>query len=119
VEEASAAAGTAEGALAYFRELTPDLRGAAILGPDGRAAAATGSLERWGESAAALLDAADQAAERRADHVHVATGDGEVFAVRDGDVAIIAVTERFVLASLTVFDMRAVLRDLRSNGGPG
>jgi hypothetical protein len=109
----------AEGALAYLRELTPDLRGAAIIGPEGRALAATGSIDRWSEAAAAFLDAADDAGDRRADHVHVATGEGEVFAVRDGDHAAVAVTERFVLASLTVFDMRTVLRDLGSGDGAG
>jgi predicted regulator of Ras-like GTPase activity (Roadblock/LC7/MglB family) len=110
-------ADAADGALAYLRELTPDLRGAAILGGDGRALAATGSVERWSEAASALLQAADDAGERRADHVHVATGEGEVFAVRDDELAVVAVTERFVLASLTIFDMRAVLRDLKAGNG--
>jgi hypothetical protein len=47
----------------------------------------------------------------------VATGEGEVFAVRDDELAVVAVTERFVLASLTIFDMRAVLRDLKAGNG--
>ena len=46
--------------------------------------------------------------------MHVATEDGEAFAVRQGDLAMVAVTERFVLASLMLFDMRSVLRDLTS-----
>jgi hypothetical protein len=109
--------GAAERALDYLRELTPELRGAVILEGEGRALAATGAAERWAKAGTALLGAADDAGGRRADHVHVATGDGEVFAVRDGDLALVLVTERFVLASLTVFDMRAVLRDLRAENG--
>jgi hypothetical protein len=42
----------------------------------------------------------------------VATEDGEAFAVRHEDLAMVAVAERFTLASLMIFDMRAVLRDL-------
>jgi hypothetical protein len=42
----------------------------------------------------------------------VATEDGEAFAVRLEELAMVAVTERFTLASLVIFDMRAVLRDL-------
>ena len=47
----------------------------------------------------------------------MATEDGEAFAVRDGDLAMVAVTERFTLASLMLFDMRTVLRDLVSGNG--
>ena len=42
----------------------------------------------------------------------------EVFALRHAGLAAIAVTERFALASLTLFDMRALLRDL-AHGGDG
>ena len=40
-----------------------------------------------------------------------------MFALRQGELAAIAVTERLVLASLMAFDMRAVLRDLASPAG--
>ena len=40
------------------------------------------------------------------------TEDGEAFGVRHGDLAMVAVADRFTLASLMIFDMRAVLRDL-------
>ena len=42
----------------------------------------------------------------------------EVFALRHAGLAAVAVTERFALASLTFFDMRALLRDL-AGGGDG
>lgn len=92
--------------------MSADLRGCALIGPGGQVLAATGEADRWGTAAAELLAAADAAGEEPASHVHVATEDGEAFAVRQGELAMVAVTERFTLASLMIFDMRAVLRDL-------
>ena len=102
----------AEAAVARMREMSTELRGCAILDPRGRALATSGDAERWARAGGALLDAADAAGDRPAAHVHVATEDGEVFAVRHRSLAIVAVAERFVLSSLMLFDMRAVLRDL-------
>jgi hypothetical protein len=42
----------------------------------------------------------------------VATENGEAFVLRHEGLAIVAVADRFTLASLMFFDMRAVLRDL-------
>jgi len=108
----------AESALAYFAEMSPDLRGAAILGPAGSVLAASGDPERWGEDAAALFEVADRAGEEPVEQVHIGTEEGEVFALRHGGLAAVAVTERFALASLTLFDMRSLLRDL-AGGGDG
>jgi hypothetical protein len=102
----------AEAAVGRLREMSADLRGCALIGPGGEVLAATGEPDRWGGSAAELMAAADAAGEEPASHVHVATEDGEAFAVRHEDLAMVAVTERFTLASLMIFDMRAVLRDL-------
>jgi len=88
------------------------MRGGVILA-SGEVLAASGAPDVWQRAAKALLDAAD-AGDGPADHVHVATEAGEVFALREGELAAVAVTERFALASLTAFDMRAVLRDLAS-----
>ena len=92
--------------------MSADLRGCALLDSAGRVLAATGEAERWQAAASDLLAAADEAGDEPASHVHVATEDGEAFAVREGGLAMVAVTERFTLASLIIFDMRAVLRDL-------
>jgi hypothetical protein len=101
--------------LDHLMELSPEMRGGAIL--EGREVlAATGDEAEWGDSAAALLAAAD-ADGGSAEQVHVATEAGEVFALREGNLTAVAVTERFVLASLMAFDMRATLRDLAA-GGP-
>jgi hypothetical protein len=108
----------AASALAYLTEMSPDLRGGAILGPDGAVLAASGRAERWREDAAALLGVADRAGEEPVEQIHIATEQGEVFAVRNAGLTAIVVTDRFALASLLFFDMRAVLRDL-TDGGDG
>jgi predicted regulator of Ras-like GTPase activity (Roadblock/LC7/MglB family) len=105
-------AGDAEGALAYLTEMSLDLRGAAILGAEGAVLAASDRSERWREDAAALFDAADRAGGEPVEQVHIGTEQGEIFALRHAGLASVVVTERFALASLTFFDMRALLRDL-------
>ena len=47
-----------------------------------------------------------------AEHIHVATEAGELFLTRLEGLTVAAITERFALASLMVFDMRSVLTDL-------
>jgi predicted regulator of Ras-like GTPase activity (Roadblock/LC7/MglB family) len=108
----SATGGSAEAALAFLAEMWPDLRGAAILAGDGTVMAASGPPERWREDAAALFGAADAAESEPVEQVHVATEQGEVFALRNLGYAAVAVTERFALASLMLFDLRSVLREL-------
>jgi hypothetical protein len=104
---------SAAAALEFLGEMSPDLRGAAILGPEGEVLAATGGEEeRWGEDAAALFAAADDAEKAAVEQVHIATEQGEVFAIRNAGLAAIAVTDRFALASLMLFDMRSMLREL-------
>jgi len=102
----------AEAALAFLTEMSPDLRGAAIFDSAGATLAATGEPQRWQEDAAALFDVADRAGEEPVEQVHVATEQGEVFALRHAGLTAVAVTERFALASLMLFDLRATLRDL-------
>jgi predicted regulator of Ras-like GTPase activity (Roadblock/LC7/MglB family) len=102
----------AERALALLNEMSPDIRGAAILGAEGAVLAASGDPARWREDAAALFAAADRADEEPAEQIHIGTEQGEVFALRHDGLAAVAVTERFALASLLLFDMRAILRDL-------
>jgi predicted regulator of Ras-like GTPase activity (Roadblock/LC7/MglB family) len=106
----------AEGALAYLAEMSLDLRGAAILGADGAVLAASDRPERWREDVAALFEVADRAGGEPIEQVHIGTEQGEVFALRHAGLAAVAVTERFALASLTFFDLRALLRDLAAGG---
>jgi predicted regulator of Ras-like GTPase activity (Roadblock/LC7/MglB family) len=109
-------ADAAESALAYLTEMSPDLRGGAILAGDGSVLAAGDHADRWREDVAALLGVADRAGEEPVEQLHIATEQGEVFAVRHAGLAAVAVTERFALASLLLFDMRSVLRDLAAGG---
>jgi hypothetical protein len=102
----------AQRALARLEEMASGLRGAALIGPGGETFAASGDAERWGDAARGLLAVADEARGAPASEVHVATEDGEVFAVRHRELGAVAVAERFTLASLMASDMRAVLRDL-------
>ena len=115
---------SAEQALAYLAEMSPDVRGGAILAGDRSVLAASGDQEGWAAAARALLDAGDRVGGEPVEQIHVATEQGEVFALRHGGLTALAVTERFVLASLMAFDIRAVLRDLAAGvtadgGGPG
>jgi predicted regulator of Ras-like GTPase activity (Roadblock/LC7/MglB family) len=110
--------GPAEAALAFLTEMTPDLRGAAILDRDGSLLAASGEDEDWHGAARALLAAADGADPEPAEQVHVGNESGEVFALRHEGLAAVAVTERFTLASLILFDMRQALRDLAKARDP-
>jgi hypothetical protein len=107
----------AEAAVARTRGMAADLRGCAVLGAGGEALAASGDLGRWQEATAVLLGAADLAGDEPFDHVHVGTEDGEVFAVRHGELAMVAVSDRFALASLMLFDMRNALRELAIGAG--
>jgi predicted regulator of Ras-like GTPase activity (Roadblock/LC7/MglB family) len=102
----------AEGALAYLTEMSSDLRGAAIVASDGAVLASSGQAGRWREDVAALFAAADEAGEEPVEQIHIGTEQGEVFALRHAGLVAVAVTERFALASLTFFDLRALLRDL-------
>lgn len=105
-------ADAADAALAYLTEMSAELRGAAILDPEGSVLAATGDAERWGEDSLALLRVADEAGGEPVEQLHIGAEQGEVFAVRQAGLTAVAVTERFVLSSLMFFDMRSVLREL-------
>lgn len=111
---------SAEAALAFLAEMSTDLRGAAILDSGGAVLAASAEPERWHEDAANLFAVADSAGDGTVEQVHVATEQGEVFALRHEGLAAVAVTERFALASLMFFDMRSTLRSLaRGKSGEG
>lgn len=101
-----------ERAVAHLTEISPQLRGCAILSAAGEVLASSGDAEAWQAAAAELIAAADAAGSEPASHAHVATADGEAFLVREAGLVAIAVSERFVLASLMIFDLRAILREL-------
>lgn len=92
--------------------LEPELKAAAVLSDDGDVLATTTGDEEWGRLARELLEALEQAGPGELDSSHITTEDAEVFMVREAGFALVAVTARFVLASLTSFDIRMSLRDL-------
>ncbi len=107
------AAGTVE----HLQEISPEMRGCAILAAGGEVLASSGPDEGWGEAGRDLIAAADAAGGEPVAHAHVATGDGEAFCVREGGLTAIAVADRFTLSSLMIFDMRNALRQLAAPGG--
>ena len=103
-----------------LEEMAGDLRGCVLLDAAGTVLAASGAEELrddWAEAAASLLSAADAIRPEPAEHVHVGTEEGEVFAVRLGGLTMIAVTDRFTLGSLLVSDIRIVLRGVARGSG--
>jgi hypothetical protein len=107
----------AGGTVEYLQEISPEMRGCAILSADGEVLAASGEVERWGEAGRDLIRAADASGGGPVAHAHVATGDGEAFCVREGGLTAVAVADRFTLSSLMIFDMRNALRQLAPRGG--
>jgi hypothetical protein len=103
--------------VAYLQEISPEMRGCAVLSDDGEVLAASGNLERWGSAGRDVIAAADAAGGEPVAHAHIATGDGEAFCVREAGLIAIAVAERFTLASLMIFDMRNALRRLAAGRG--
>jgi len=104
--------------VSYLEEISPEMRGCAILSDGGEVLAASGNTKHWGEAGRDFVAAADAAGGEPVAHAHVATGDGEAFCVREGGLTAVAVAERFTLASLMIFDMRNTLRQLAAaNGG--
>jgi hypothetical protein len=108
--------------LPYLLELEPDIRAAALIDGDGTVlectAAESGTSgtaidpDGFGPAAVQLITAVDRAGSKPFDSCHIAAPEAEVFMVREEDLSLVAVTERFVLASLMAFDMRMALRDL-------
>lgn len=108
-------ASSARSALRYLAELQPGLKAAAVFGSDGALKACEGDRAAWERSGVALLELIDASVEAGAVEAHIATRLGEVFLQSRNGCRLVAVAERFVLASLFSFDMRAVLRELEGD----
>lgn len=116
----SALAGAAERVLENLAELEPDLVNAGIFDQNGETVAVTADSPDWPKEARELIDALELASgSEEFDSAHIASTDGEVFVVKESALWLVAVTGRFVLASLTAYDMRMALRDMISPSGGG
>jgi hypothetical protein len=98
-------------ALEYLRELSADIRDAAVLDSGGRLLAGGEALA---DPARDLLEAAGGATD-----VHFTTEDGAVFAARDDHHAIVLACGRLALPSLARYDLRMVLADLSGEAPDG
>lgn len=99
-------------ALDALAGLEPELKAAAVISDEGEVLASTTDGDGWGEAAIELLEALKKAGSGDLDSSHITAEDAEVFLVREAGFALVAVTARFVLASLTSFDVRMSLRDV-------
>jgi flagellar basal body rod protein FlgF len=98
------AALTPELAVGYLRELSADIRAAAVLTAAGEPLAGEAELT---DAARRLLAAAPGAAE-----IEVASAGGVVHAARSDRHAVVAVCGRFALPSLVRYDLKVVLGEL-------
>jgi hypothetical protein len=105
-------AGRAALVLDALAGLEPELKAAAVLSDQGEVLASTNGDEAWGRFALDLVHALETAGAGELDSSHVTTPEAEIFTVAESGFALVAVTARFVLASLTSFDIRMSLRDL-------
>jgi hypothetical protein len=106
-----------ERALDHLREMDADVRECALLSPNGEVLAASTEAE-WEARVGELWAAAADGTGEWPRQLHVATDDGEVFAVRSAEgLTLVAVTPRFALESLMFCDLRAALRELDGEAG--
>jgi predicted regulator of Ras-like GTPase activity (Roadblock/LC7/MglB family) len=104
-------------ALADLTELSAQIEAAVIASPDGVPLASTlpgSAAEALARAAAELLREAGEGAVS----VEAATGEGSVFAARDGAHAVLAVTPRGVPSGLVLYDLRTCLRRLAEEQKP-
>ncbi|MBN8870449.1 MAG: hypothetical protein J0H66_11260 [Solirubrobacterales bacterium] len=113
----NALAAAAGRVLENLAELEPELVNAGIFDGDRRPVATSSENASWPGEAAALLEALEAgSADEDLDSAHVASTAGEVFVVSESGLSLVAVTGRYVLASLTSYDMRMALRDVARAG---
>jgi predicted regulator of Ras-like GTPase activity (Roadblock/LC7/MglB family) len=105
-------------ALADLTEISSQIRAAAIVAPDGGVAASTFADEgRAGEFVARARELLEAAAGVRAGasgddltQLEVATGDGSVFVVREGEHTVAATTSPEPTVGLVFYDLKTCLR---------
>jgi hypothetical protein len=92
-------------------ELSADARAAVLIDASGEARAASGAADpdELAECARELVRAVDRAAEEPPAELEAQVAGGSVFAVRQGDLTLVAVARRSALSSLMLYDMRGLL----------
>ena len=98
-------------ALADLTEISTQIKAAALFGADGTIEAATlADGARFVEAVSALLSAADGVRTEGLVQLEVATADGSVFVVRDGDRVVAAATAPEPTVGLVFYDLKSCLR---------
>jgi predicted regulator of Ras-like GTPase activity (Roadblock/LC7/MglB family) len=99
-------------ALADLTEISAQIEAAVVVGEDGAALASTlADAERADALARAAADLLKEAGDR-VTHVGAVTRDGCVFAVREGERVVAAVTPVAAPPGLVLYDLRTCLRRL-------
>jgi predicted regulator of Ras-like GTPase activity (Roadblock/LC7/MglB family) len=101
-------------ALADLIEVSSQIEGAVLLGPDDEVSASTWDADRTARVAAAaraLVAAAEESqGSSPLTQLHAAGEDGAVFCVREGDRVVAAVTKADPTVGLVFYDLRTTLR---------
>jgi predicted regulator of Ras-like GTPase activity (Roadblock/LC7/MglB family) len=109
-------------ALSELTALSAQITSAIVVDADGGPVASTLDDDRAKELAQTvqeLLVAADRVGDGRpVAQLEVATGEGGVFLVRDGDLAIAATTRPEPAAGLVFYDLKTTLRSIREQPKP-
>ena len=114
----NALASAAGRVLENLAELEPELVAAGIFDAAREPVAVASGSSAWASEAAVLLDAVEAGSgDEKLDSAHIACEGGEAFVVSESGLSLVAVTGRFVLASLTSYDMRMALRDAVRSAG--
>lgn len=103
----------AASALAELTEISSQVEAAVLFDRDGAVEGATVTDERAGRmatTALALLEAAEQIRAQEVTQIEAATGDGNLFVVRDGARLIAAATSQDPTAGLVFYDLKSCLR---------
>ena len=109
----------AQQALADLTEISSQIEAAVVFDDQGKVAGSTlaegGRADELAKAAAALLAAAEEVntGESVLTQLEVSTGEGSVFAVRDGKTSIAATTGGNPTAGLVFYDLKSALRSVK------
>jgi predicted regulator of Ras-like GTPase activity (Roadblock/LC7/MglB family) len=110
----------AQQALADLTEISSQIQAAVVFDGSGKVAGSTledsGRAGQLAKTAAQLLSAAEEvkAGESPLTQLEVATGEGSVFVVREGQTSIAATTGSNPTVGLVFYDLKSTLRSLKA-----
>jgi predicted regulator of Ras-like GTPase activity (Roadblock/LC7/MglB family) len=114
----------AQQALADLTEISSQIQTAVIFDAKGKVAGSTladsGRAADLVRSASELLSAAEglRSGNSALTQLEVATSDGSVFVVRDGDTSIVATTGSNPTVGLVFYDLKSALRSIKTKPSP-